>query len=84
MIYFLSNYKKCHFYPTALKGFGVLFSPMASGWAGGRAVGRLGGRLGGRRGGRAARGDVRLDVRQQAQRVEFEAHGLKDYTKKQT
>ena len=23
-----------HFYPTALKGFGVLFSPMVSGWAG--------------------------------------------------
>ena len=23
-----------NFYPTALKGFGVLFSPMASGWAG--------------------------------------------------
>ena len=29
-----------HFYPTALKGFGVLFSPMASGWAGGRAAGK--------------------------------------------
>ena len=41
----------CHwthdFYPTALKGFGVLFSPMASGWAGGRSVGRAGGRAGG-------------------------------------
>ena len=28
----------CHFFPTALKGFGVLFSPMASGWAGVRAA----------------------------------------------
>ena len=30
------------FYPTALKGFGVLFSPMASGWAVGRAGARAG------------------------------------------
>ena len=29
-----------HFYPTALKGFGVLFSPMASGWAFGHSGGR--------------------------------------------
>ena len=28
------------FYPTALKGCRVLFSPMVSGWAGGRLVGR--------------------------------------------
>ena len=36
-----------YFYPTALKGCGVLFSPMVSGWAGGRPGGRAGGRAAG-------------------------------------
>ena len=40
------------FYPTALKGCRVLFSPMVSGWAGGwagrRPVGRMGGRAAGK------------------------------------
>ena len=39
-LYINSVNKYWFYYPTALKGFGVLFSPMASGWAGGRAVGR--------------------------------------------
>ena len=34
------NLTSSSFYPTALKGFGILFSPMASGWAGSRACGQ--------------------------------------------